>query len=163
MGHLWGWLIEQLSATFPLLLSQLSTSCGCRLDGVPEDTLWYGKVQGRKETISSCISPLKSEEIFLRVYQHNTPQILLDRILSDASSQTRCLQGEWYCGLGSVGKECCGSWVDNTCKGILCLGSYRIGGLAGRKKLIHSYLSCLRVKCLLAKLRNRRNLTQGID
>lgn len=42
--------------------------------------------------------------------------------------------GERYCGLGSVGKECFGSWVYNTGKGILSLGAYRIGGLSGKKK-----------------------------
>lgn len=41
---------------------------------------------------------LKVEEIFLKAHQHNTPQISLDRIVSAASSQSRCLQGN-----GAVG------------------------------------------------------------
>lgn len=68
-------------------------------------TLW------EDETIYSCISPFKSEETFLKAHEHNTPQVLLDRIASDASSQTRHGQGNgismisWDIRLGSIGKE----------------------------------------------------------
>lgn len=74
---------------------------------------------GEEETIFFCISPFKNEETFLKPDQHKTPQVLSDRIVSDASSQTRYREGNGPSmisldfRLGSVGKESYGCLADN--------------------------------------------------
>lgn len=66
---------------------------------------------GEEETLFSCISPFKSKETFLKPDQQKTPQVLSDRIVSDASSQTRHRRGNGPSMIsldfrvGSVGKE----------------------------------------------------------
>lgn len=89
----------------------------------------------------TCIPPFKSEEAFLKAPQHNTPKVLLDRIVSDASSQTRPQLGNgtiparcrlqvgfcWKRGLWMLGIE-----VSTSRGGAMHLGGY-ISGLAGKK------------------------------
>ena len=71
---------------------------------------------------STCSDKITSRGMwgFLKAHQHKTPQVLLDRIIPGASSQTRHGQehGSAVVGLGSVRKESCGGpvvarWLTN--------------------------------------------------
>lgn len=51
------------------------------------------KVQRKNEVIDSCVSLFQGEEILLKVHPQKNPQVLVDRIVSNAFSQTRHLKG----------------------------------------------------------------------